>query len=62
MISNGENIVQHSASLDLIPAVNNSPTISVTVGVFPNLANGDDNLVINLDDTSSDDSMDSGVF
>ncbi|KAL0722706.1 hypothetical protein Bca4012_037305 [Brassica carinata] len=41
---------------------NNSPTISVTVGIIPNPAYAYDNLVINLDDSSSEGSMDSGVF
>ncbi|KAF3501390.1 hypothetical protein F2Q69_00041532 [Brassica cretica] len=53
---------ENSASVDLIPATNNSPSISATVGLIPNPANADDNLVINLDDSSSEDSMDSGVF
>ena len=55
-------MLQNSASVELIPASNNSPTISATVGLIPNPANADDNLVINLDDSSSEDSMDSGVF
>ncbi|CAF2085879.1 BnaA06g20260D [Brassica napus] len=62
VIYNAENMPQNSASVDLIPAANNSPTISATVGLIPNPANGDDNLVINLDDSSLEDSMDSGVF
>ncbi|CAN6872926.1 unnamed protein product [Brassica oleracea] len=62
VIYNGETIPQNSASVDLIPATNNSPSISATVGLIPNPANADDNLVINLDDSSSEDSMDSGVF
>ncbi|CAN6801962.1 unnamed protein product [Brassica oleracea] len=52
----------NSASVDLIPAANNSPTISATVELIPNPANADDNMVINLDDSSSEDSMDKGVF
>ncbi|KAG2276497.1 hypothetical protein Bca52824_059052 [Brassica carinata] len=62
VIYNAENMLQNSASVELIPASNNSPTISATVGLIPNPANADDNLVINLDDSSSEDSMDSGVF
>nr|VDD30555.1 unnamed protein product [Brassica oleracea] len=62
VIYNAENVPQNSASVELIPAANNSPTISATVGLIPNPANADDNLVINLDDSSSEDSMDSGVF
>ncbi|CAF1730856.1 unnamed protein product, partial [Brassica napus] len=62
VIYNGETMLQNSASVDLIPATNNSPPISATVGLIPNPANADDNLVINLDDSSSEDSMDSGVF
>ncbi|CAG7870132.1 unnamed protein product [Brassica rapa] len=62
VIYNAENMPQNSASVDLIPAANNLPTISATVGLIPNPANGDDNLVINLDDSSLEDSMDSGVF
>ena len=59
---NAENMPQNSASVDLIPAANNSPTISATVELIPNPANADDNMVINLDDSSSEDSMDKGVF
>ncbi|CDY28840.1 BnaC06g26280D [Brassica napus] len=62
VIYNGETMPQNSASVDLIPATNNSHSISATVGLIPNPANADDNLVINLDDSSSEDSMDSGVF
>ncbi|KAF3593015.1 hypothetical protein DY000_02023365 [Brassica cretica] len=62
VIYNGETMLQNSASVDLIPATNNSPSISATVGLIPNPANADDNLVINLDYSSSEDSMDSGVF
>ncbi|CAN6867419.1 unnamed protein product [Brassica oleracea] len=62
VIYNAVNVPQNSASVELIPAANNSPTISATVGLIPNPANADDNLVINLDDSSSEDSMDSGVF
>ncbi|CAN6871480.1 unnamed protein product [Brassica oleracea] len=62
VISDGQTMPQNSASVDLIPATNNSPSISATVGLIPNPANADDNLVINLDDSSSEDSMDSGVF
>ncbi|CAN7049063.1 unnamed protein product [Brassica oleracea var. botrytis] len=61
-ISDGQTRPQTSASVDVIPATNNSPSISATVGLIPNPANSDDNLVINLDDSSSEDSMDSGVF
>ncbi|KAL0827500.1 hypothetical protein Bca101_051178 [Brassica carinata] len=60
--SDGQTMPQNSASVDLIPATNNSPSISATVGLIPNPANADDNLVINLDDSSLEDSMDSGVF
>ncbi|KAL0655909.1 hypothetical protein Bca4012_076493 [Brassica carinata] len=60
-ISHGQTMPQNSASVDVIPATNNSPSISATVGLIPNPANSDDNLVINLDDSSSEDSMDSGV-
>ncbi|KAF3526268.1 hypothetical protein F2Q69_00048898 [Brassica cretica] len=62
VIYNGETMPQNSANVDFIPATNNSPSISATVGLIPNPANADDNLVINLDDSSSEDSMDSGVF
>ncbi|WZZ67929.1 hypothetical protein YC2023_079299 [Brassica napus] len=62
VIYNGETMPQNSASVDLIPATNNSHSISATAGLIPNLANADDKLVINLDDSSSEDSMDSGVF
>ncbi|KAF2592725.1 hypothetical protein F2Q70_00044873 [Brassica cretica] len=62
VISDGQTMPQNSARVDLIPATNNSPSISATVGLIPNPANADDNLVINLDDSSSEDSMDSGVF
>ena len=62
VISDGQTMPQNSASVDLIPATNNSLSISATVGLIPNPANADDNLVINLDDSSSEDSMDSGVF
>ncbi|KAG2265634.1 hypothetical protein Bca52824_072713 [Brassica carinata] len=49
VIYNGETMLQNSAS----------PSISETVGLIPNPANADDNLVINLDYSSSEDSMDS---
>ncbi|KAL0662621.1 hypothetical protein Bca4012_099458 [Brassica carinata] len=62
VIYNGETMPQNSANVDFIPATNNSPSISTTVGLIPNPANADDNLVINLDDSSSEDSMHSGVF
>ncbi|CDY13323.1 BnaC06g14340D [Brassica napus] len=62
VIYNGETMPQNSANVDFIPATNNSPSISATVGLIPNPANADDNLVINLDDSSSEDSMHSGVF
>ncbi|KAH0873740.1 hypothetical protein HID58_071102, partial [Brassica napus] len=61
VIYNGETMPQNSANVDFIPATNNSPSISATVGLIPNPANADDNLVINLDDSSSEDSMHSGV-
>ncbi|KAH0875089.1 hypothetical protein HID58_072451 [Brassica napus] len=61
VIYNGETMPQNSASVDLIPATNNSHSISATAGLIPNLANADDKLVINLDDSSSEDSMDSVI-
>ncbi|KAL0873373.1 hypothetical protein Bca101_023078 [Brassica carinata] len=61
VISTAENLPQNSGSVDFIHATNNSPAISLTVGLIPHLANDDENLVINLDDSTSEDSMDSGV-
>ncbi|KAJ4876226.1 Uncharacterized protein Rs2_41244 [Raphanus sativus] len=62
VIASAEIMPQDSASVDLIPSANNSPAISMNVGLIPNPALEVDNLVINLDDYSSEDSMDSGVF
>nr|VDD36781.1 unnamed protein product [Brassica oleracea] len=59
---NGTINVDHAnSSIDSTPDLN-EPSISATVGLIPNPANADDNLVINLDYSSSEDSMDSGVF
>ncbi|KAL0713269.1 hypothetical protein Bca4012_020247 [Brassica carinata] len=58
VISTAENLPQNSGSVDFIHATNNSPAISVTVGFIPHFANDDENLVINLDDSTSEDSMD----
>lgn len=58
LISIADKMPQISGSVELISAPNNLST----VGIITNTAFACDNLVINLDDTSSDESMDFGGF
>ncbi|KAF2618935.1 hypothetical protein F2Q68_00038800 [Brassica cretica] len=52
-----------SDNLSNIQTMYDNPVVSeATVRLIPNPANADDNLVINLDDSSSEDSMDSDRF